>query len=177
MVDWQAVFEPHHVIENIIRASSIFLMLFLLLRFLPNRKTGSLGPTDLLVIVLLATAVHTALNREGTSITDAAVMVGTIIGWSVLLDIVGTRVAWLRWILHSDPVQVVRDGEIVQRNLRREFMTEEELKAQLRLQGIDKVSDVKNAFIEHDGRVSVIPRQSQPRSRAVRRGRSAITGR
>jgi uncharacterized membrane protein YcaP (DUF421 family) len=174
MVDWQGLFEPHHVIENVIRASSIFLMLFLLLRFLPNRKTGSLGPTDLLVVVLLATAVHTALIREGTSITDAAVMVGTIIGWSVFLDIIGARVPWLKWVLHSDPVQVIRDGAVVQRNLRREFMTEDELKAQLRLQGIDKVGDVKNAFIEHDGRVSVIPRD-KPR-RALRRGRSAITG-
>ncbi|HEU5286852.1 MAG TPA: DUF421 domain-containing protein, partial [Candidatus Limnocylindria bacterium] len=75
MVEWQGLLEPHHVIENIIRASTIYLLLFLLLRFLPNRKTGSLGPTDLLVVVLLATAVHSALIREGSSLTDAAVLV------------------------------------------------------------------------------------------------------
>jgi hypothetical protein len=96
------------------------------LRFLPNRKTGSLGPTDVLVVVLLATAVHSALIREGSSLTDAAIMVATIIGWSIVLDILGARVPFLRWVLHSDPVQVVRDGNVVPRNLRKEFMTEEE---------------------------------------------------
>jgi uncharacterized membrane protein YcaP (DUF421 family) len=176
MVDWQGLLEPHHVIENIIRASSIYLMLFLLLRFLPNRKTGSLGPTDVLVVVLLATAVHSALSKEGSSLTDAAIMVGTIIGWSIVLDILGARVPFLRWVLHSDPVQVIRDGEVVARNLRKEFMTEEELKAQLRLQGVEKVSEVKDAFIEHDGRVSVIrkDRDTRPPARA---GRSTATGR
>ena len=142
MVDWQGLLEPHHVVENVIRASSIYLLLFLLLRFLPNRKTGSLGPTDVLVVVLLATAVHSALIREGSSLTDAAIMVATIIGWSIVLDILGARVPFLRWVLHSDPVQVIRDGEVVARNLRKEFMTEEELKAQLRLQGVEKVSEV-----------------------------------
>src|SRR5512140_1121144 len=137
MVDWPGLFAPHNIVENVIRASAIYLMLFLLLRFLPNRKTGGLGPTDLLVVVLLATAVHAALNREGSSLTDAAVMVATIIGWSVALDILGARVPFLRWVLHSDPVQVIRDGGVVHRNLRREFMTEDELKAQLRLQGVE----------------------------------------
>jgi uncharacterized membrane protein YcaP (DUF421 family) len=175
MVDWQGLFEPHHVIENVIRSSSIYLMLFLLLRFLPNRKTGSLGPTDLLVVVLLATAVHSALNREGSSLTDAAVMVGTIICWSVVLDILGARVPFLRWVLHSDPVEVVRDGETVHRNLRREFMTEDELKAQLRLQGVEDVGQVEHAYIEHDGRVSVIRRDGK--AAPARAGRSAVSGR
>ena len=174
MVDWQGLFEPHHVVENMIRASSIYLMLFLLLRFLPNRKTGSLGPTDLLVVVLLATAVHAALIREGSSLTDAAVMVATIIGWSILLDIVGAHVPFLRWILHSDPVQVIRNGEVVGRNLRREFMTEDELKAQLRLQGVERVSEVRHAYIEHDGRVSVIRKDGKQPPRPAR---SAVTGR
>jgi uncharacterized membrane protein YcaP (DUF421 family) len=175
MVDWQALIEPHHVPENVLRATAIYLMLFLLLRFLPNRKTGSLGPSDLLVVVLLATAVATALNHDAGSITDAAVMVGTIIFWSLALDILGARVPILRWLLHSDPIEVVRDGEVVHRNLRREFMTEEELKAQLRLQGVDKFGLVEHAYIEHDGRVSVIrkDRGTPP----ARTGRNAITGR
>ena len=174
MVEWQGLLEPHHVIENIIRASTIYLLLFLLLRFLPNRKTGSLGPTDLLVVVLLATAVHSALIREGSSLTDAAVLVATIIAWSIVLDILGARVPFLRWVLHSDPVQVIRDGEVVHRNLRREFMTEDELKAQLRLQGVEKVSQVRHAYIEHDGRVSVIREDKKTPHRPAR---SAITGR
>jgi uncharacterized membrane protein YcaP (DUF421 family) len=155
-MDWQGLFEPHHVLENVIRASSIYLLLILLLRFLPNRKSGSLGPSDFLVIVLLATVVTGALNKDVSSITDAVVMVATIVAWSFITDVLANRVPVLRRLVYSAPVQVMRDGEILARNLRREFMTEEELGAQLRLQGIEDEADVAHAYIEHDGRMSVI---------------------
>ena len=155
-MDWQGLFEPHRVVENVIRASSIYLLLVLLLRFLPNRKSGSLGPSDFLVIVLLATVVTGALNRDVSSITDAVVMVATIVAWSFITDVLSNRVPFLRQLVFSAPVEVVRDGEILARNLRREFMTEEELQAQLRLQGVEDEADVAHAYIEHDGRMSVI---------------------
>lgn len=155
-MDWQGLLEPHNVVENIIRASSIYLLLVLLLRFLPNRKSGSLGPSDLLVIVLLATVVTGALNKDVSSITDAVVMVATIVAWSFITDILANQVPVLRRLVHSAPVEVVRDGEVLPRNLRREFMTDEELRAQLRLQGVENEADVAHAYIEHDGRMSVI---------------------
>jgi uncharacterized membrane protein YcaP (DUF421 family) len=170
-MDWQGLFEPHRVAENVIRASAIYVLLFALLRVLPNRKSGSLGPADLLVVVLLATVVNGALNRDVSSLTDALVMVATIVAWSFVIDILANRVPFLRRMLHSDPVEVVREGRIVVRNLRREFMTEEELRAQLRLQGVENERDVSHAYVEHDGRVSVIRKDGpdpQPRSGKAR---------
>lgn len=161
MIDWAALVEPHHVAENIVRATIVFWMLFLLLRFLPNRKAGGVGPTDLLVVVLLANAVQSAIQREGTAITDAAIQVATIVGWSIAFDVLGGRVPALRGVFQSAPVEVIRDGTVLARNLRREFMTEEELLAQLRLQSIDAIDDVARAYIEHDGRVSVIRKRDR----------------
>jgi uncharacterized membrane protein YcaP (DUF421 family) len=174
-MDWQGLFQPHHVLENVIRASSIYLLLMLLLRFLPNRKSGSLGPSDFLVIVLLATVVTGALNKDVSSITDAVVMVATIVAWSFITDIVANRVPAVRRLVYSAPVEVVRDGEILARNLRREFMTDDELRAQLRLQGVENEADVAHAYIEHDGRMSVIrkdaagPTAQRPGSAGIRR--------
>jgi len=167
-MDWQGLFEPHHIAENVIRASGIFLLLFLLLRVLPNRKTGSLGSADLLVLVLLATVVNGALNKDVSSLTDAVVMVATIVAWSFVIDTLAARVPFLRRLMHSDPIEIVRDGAILARNLRREFMTEDELRAQLRLQGAQDEREVAHAYVEHDGRVSVIRkdgRDSQARQR------------
>ena len=164
MPDLQALLVPHHIVENIVRATVVFWMLFLLLRFLPNRKAGGVGPTDLLVVVLLANAVQAAIQREGTAITDAAIQVATIVGWSIAFDLIGGRVPALRGVLHSEPVEVIRDGQVLMRNLRREFMTEEELDAQLRLQSIDAIDDIAHAYIEHDGRVSVIRKRDERRA-------------
>src|SRR5215210_6755242 len=165
-MDWQGLFEPHRVVENIIRVSTIYVVLFLLLRFLPNRKSGSLGPADLLLVVLLATVVNGTLNRDVSSLTDAFVMVATIVVWGFITDILVNNVPFFRQMLYSQPVELVREGEIIARNLRREFMTEEELRAQLRLQGVEDVRDVAHAYIEHDGRMSVIRKDGtapQPR--------------
>jgi uncharacterized membrane protein YcaP (DUF421 family) len=172
-MDWQGLFAPHHVVENVIRASSIYLILMLVLRFLPNRKTGSLGPADFLVVILLVAVVHGALNRDATSLTDAVVMVATIVAWSFITDILANRVPFLRRLVHSSPIEVVRDGEILGRNLRREFMTDEELLAQLRLQGIEDVADVAHAYIEHDGQMSVI-RKDAAGPTAQRPGKAGI---
>jgi uncharacterized membrane protein YcaP (DUF421 family) len=170
-MDWQGLIEPHRVVENVIRASSIYLILVLVLRLLPNRKTGNLGPADFLVVILLVAVVHGALSRDATSITDAVVMVATIVAWSFITDVLANRVPALRRLVYSSPVEVVRDGEVLSRNLRREFMTDEELRAQLRLQGVEDEADVAHAYIEHDGRMSVIRRDgAPPESRAGKAG-------
>jgi uncharacterized membrane protein YcaP (DUF421 family) len=165
-MDWQSLLVPHNVLENVVRASATFWLLFLLLRFLPNRKTGGIGQTDLLVLLLLANAVQLAMIREGTAISDGAILVVVIMGWSILVDVIGDRFPSLRSLLRSAPVEVVRDGKVLTRNLRSEFMTEDELDAQLRLQGIDAVDDIARAFVEHDGRISVIRKRDEaPRKR------------
>ena len=109
-MDWVGLFEPHRVAENVVRASAVFLLLLVLLRILPNRKTGSVGPADLLVLVLLATMVNGAVNRDVSSITDAAVMVATLMAWSLIIDILANRVPFLRRLLHSEPVE--HDGRV-----------------------------------------------------------------
>src|SRR4030088_3288673 len=100
-MDWQSLLVPHNVLENVVRASATFWLLFLLLRFLPNRKTGGIGQTDLLVLLLLANAVQLAMIREGTAITDGAILVVVIMGWSILVDVVGDRVPSPRGVLGS----------------------------------------------------------------------------
>lgn len=80
------------------------------------------------MVVLLATVVNGALNRDASSLTDAVVMVATIIAWSFVIDLLASHVPFLRRVLHSDPVEVVRDGELLARSLRREFITEDELR-------------------------------------------------
>lgn len=163
MLDWRQLLAPGNILDHVVRGTAIFVVLFLLLRFLPNRKTGAIGPSDLLVVVLLAQGVSRALTADAESLTSALVLVLTVIAWSFMLDVLAARVPGLRWLVHSEPVPVVRDGKVIERNLRREFMTKDELLTQLRLQGVDDVGDVKRAYVEHDGRLSVISDGSRPR--------------
>jgi uncharacterized membrane protein YcaP (DUF421 family) len=134
----------------------MYLGLFALLRFVHRREAAGMGITDLLVIVLLADAAQNAMAGEYTSITDGLLLVSTIIGWSYALDWLAFRFPAIERIIHPPPLALIKDGKLQRRNLRQEFITEDELRSQLRQQGVTDFSQVRRSYIEHDGRISVI---------------------
>ncbi|WP_410967511.1 YetF domain-containing protein, partial [Salmonella sp. SAL4456] len=64
-------------------------------------------------------------------------------------------------LLHPPPVPLVRDGRLLRRTLRRELITEEELLSHVREQGLTDFTQVRAAYMEGDGQISVIPREGQ----------------
>jgi uncharacterized membrane protein YcaP (DUF421 family) len=161
-LDWAGLFMPSvSVVEIFIRGTLIYLMLLALLRFTPNRMSGTIGVTDLLLIVLLANAVQNSLVAGHESITDGAVLVLTIIGWSFTLNWLGYHFPRIQRLITPAPLPLVKDGRLFQRNMRKELITEGELMTQLREQGVDDISKVKMAHMEGDGRISVVVRDGQ----------------
>ncbi len=70
------------------------------------------------------------------------------------------RFAFFRRILRGSPLKLVENGRMIRKNLRREFISVEEIQGHLRAQGIESVKEVKVAFLEPDGELSVIKRDS-----------------
>ena len=156
-VDWRAIFVPTvPLLEIFVRGSLTYLALFVAMRFLLKRQTGVIGIADLLVIVLIADAAQNAMASEYRSITEGGVLVGTIVFWNYALDWLGYRFPAFQRFVRPSPLALVENGKILRRNMRREFITEDELMAQLRKQGVDDVRDVEKAFIEGDGSISVM---------------------
>jgi uncharacterized membrane protein YcaP (DUF421 family) len=165
----QSVTPQTPVPETVMRGTIVFLALYMLLRLMPRRETGGAGTADILVIVLIADAAQNAMAGSYTSVPDGLLLVATIVFWSWLLDFASFHVAVLRPIISPPTLVLVRDGRLLRRNLARELITEDELWAQLRLQGVDDLSKVKEARIEADGRVSVITSTDRARHSAAER--------
>jgi uncharacterized membrane protein YcaP (DUF421 family) len=156
-VDWNNVLLPTVPwIEIIVRGSVMYLALFFLLRVTLRRQGGTLGMTDLLVIVLLADASQNAMAGEYKSVPEGIVLVATIIFWAYALDWLSYKFPRLQRIIEPPPLRLIENGRPLPKNLRRELITEIDLKSQLRQHGISDVSKVKEAYIETDGRISVI---------------------
>lgn len=143
-------------LELIVRGTAIYWFLFLLLRFVLRRDIGSIGLADVLLLVILADAAQNALSGGYESIADGFVLIATIASWNWLLDMAAYRFAAVRHVLEAQPLPLVRQGKLIRRNMRRELITEDELMAKLREQGLDKLDDVKLATMESDGEISVI---------------------
>jgi len=145
--------------ELIIRGSAMYLFLFLVFRVVIRRRVGSIGMADILILVIVADASQNAMSGEYKSVTEGAILVGTIIGWNMAIDWLNFHVAALRGWLEPPPLPLIHNGRVLYRNLRQEYLSEDELKAKLREQGVDDYSEVGKAFIESDGQITVIKRQ------------------
>jgi uncharacterized membrane protein YcaP (DUF421 family) len=159
-IDWKAVFVPTvSILEIVLRGTLVYLLLFFVLRVL-RRQAGALGISDLLVVVLIADAAQNAMSSEYKSVTEGAALVGTIVAWDYSLDWLGYRFPALRRLLRPAPLPLVKDGRALRRNMRSEMVSMDELMSQLREQGVEDISEVKQCHLEGDGHISVIKRES-----------------
>jgi len=170
-VDWHSLFVPSMgLLELVIRGSFMYLIIFVAMRLF-RRETGTLSTADLLVVVLVADAAQNAMASDYHSITEGVVLVGTIFAWNYALDWLGYRSPRVYRLLHPPPLVLVKDGRVQRRNLRAEMLTLDDLKEQLREQGVDDVAQVKRCYLESDGHLSVIKRsgdeQRGPKKRTL----------
>lgn len=149
----------------LLRGTLVYLLLFLFLRFFLKRQTGIIGVADLLVVVLIADAAQNAMGSEYQSVPEGAALVGAIIFWDYALDWLGQRFPSFARLMCPQPLLLIKDGKMLRRNMRQEMITEAELLSQLRQHGVESPDDVKKAYIEGDGSISVIKNEAETESK------------
>ncbi|PTU31560.1 DUF421 domain-containing protein [Stenotrophobium rhamnosiphilum] len=155
-IDWHALFVPNTTLaEVIIRGTLIYLLLFFLMRFM-RREAGQIGIADVLVVVVIADAAQNGMAGPYNSITEGVVLILTITFWDYALDWLGYHVPVFGRLIHPKPLPLIKDGRMLLRNMRRELITQEELQSRLREEGVEHMHEVKNCYMEGDGRISVI---------------------
>ena len=160
--------------EIILRGSVIYLSLVLLFRYVIRRDVGAVGVADLLVIVLIADASQNAMAGEYKTLADGLLLICTLLGWNLLLDWAAFRFPRIRQLVEADKLLLIDRGQVMKQNLRKEFITEEDLLAKLRGYGIDDVRDVKKAYLESDGDITVVSRVASSRPAAASSARDKI---
>lgn len=154
--DWLAVFGPETpLLELLARGTALYFILLLLIRLMPRRTGGELATMDLIFILLIAEAAAHAQGRY-TTIFDGVVMIVTFMAWNWVVNNLSYHIPAIERLVSASAIPVIRDGALLRRNMRREYLTEDELMSVLRKEGIESVEDVKKASIESDGRISVI---------------------
>ena len=152
------------VAEIVIRGTAIYWFLFLVFRFVLRRDVGAIGIADVLLLVILADAAQNAMAGEYKTITEGIILLSTIIGWNMLLDWLAYRFPAVNRFTTPRALLLVRHGRFLPENLRREHLTREEVMSKLREQGITHLRDVRHAYMESDGQISVMryDRQANP---------------
>jgi uncharacterized membrane protein YcaP (DUF421 family) len=172
-IDWHKLLVPDTpLLEIFLRGSVMYVGIFLLLRIFRRREAGTISLSTLLVTVLIADAAQNAMAADYRSLPDGLLLVATIVSWSFALDWLAERFPFFRRLVHPPPLPIVKKGQMIRQNMRRELLTEDELMSQAREQGIKKLDDVNEAFVEGDGSISIIKTEpEEPERRAKRDAR------
>jgi len=88
-------------------------------------------------------------------VTEGLILIAVLVLWDYALNAASYRFRFIERLVSAPPIPVVRDGKLLRRNMRREFLTEDELMSSLRQQEITSLEEVKLAYIEGDGAITV----------------------
>jgi uncharacterized membrane protein YcaP (DUF421 family) len=158
-VDWAGLYEPKHALLDVfLRATIMYLMIFVLLRLVVRRQTGGIGITDILVIVLIAEVTGNGISDNFQSVGESAILVCTILFWSTLLEWLQSRYPSFERLVRYPKLKLIENGRMLRHNMRQEFVSVDELMAELREQGVEDCRVVKAAYMEANGHISVIRR-------------------
>jgi uncharacterized membrane protein YcaP (DUF421 family) len=143
-----------------LRATALYAFILLVTRVIGRRELSSLSPFDLILLIVLGDAVQQGLTQDDYSVTGALIAVATIASLQVLTSWLGFRSDRARKVFEGLPIVLVEDGKIVEKNLKRERMTPDEVAEEMRMQQIASFDEVQWGILETNGSISFVKKGS-----------------
>jgi uncharacterized membrane protein YcaP (DUF421 family) len=144
--------------DIVIRAFFAFVFVAVVTRVIGRRELSSLEPFDLILLIVLGDLIQQGVTQSDYSFTGLVLAGGTFSLLTVAVSYLVFRFRRVRPLFEPEPLILVEDGKVIDRNLRHERLTPEELAAEARQQQIASLSDVRWAVLESSGKISFIPR-------------------
>jgi uncharacterized membrane protein YcaP (DUF421 family) len=147
--------------DTVIRGIVVYLFLLLVLRLSGKRSLASISVFDFVLVLILSETVQQALIDNDNSMTNAALLVVTLIGFDVLLSHVKGKFPQIEKIIDSSPVLVIREGEILRDRMARERVDDADILASAREhEAISRLNEIDYAIVEQNGNITVIPKRN-----------------
>jgi uncharacterized membrane protein YcaP (DUF421 family) len=143
--------------DLVVRAIVVFFAIFLVTRVIGRRELSTMEPFDLILLIVSGDLVQQGVTQSDYSLTGALTVICTIALLTVLLSYASFKIPRLRPVLDGEPLVLMQDGQVIERNLRRERITRDELLAEARQQQVASLDEIRFAVLETNGRISIIP--------------------
>jgi uncharacterized membrane protein YcaP (DUF421 family) len=139
-----------------LRAIALYVFVFVVMRTMGRRELSRLAPFDLVLLMVLGDAIQQGLTQSDNSVTGAIIAVSTIALLQVGTTYFSFRLPLVRRVLEGEPLVILQDGKPIERNLRRERLTPDDIAEEARQQQISSLEHVQWAVLEPNGKVSFI---------------------
>lgn len=144
--------------DVVTRAFLAFCFVFVVTRLIGRRELSSLEPFDLILLIVIGDLIQQGVTQNDLSFTGLVLAAGSFGVLTLAVSYLGWRFPRVRPLFEPEPLILVEDGRVVERNLRKERMTPEEIAGEARLQQISSLDEVQWAVLESGGRISFIPK-------------------
>ena len=146
--------------DIVVRAFLMYFFVLLLTRIVGRRELSTLEPFDLVLLVVIGDLVQQGVTQSDYSFTGLMIAVGTIAVLQAGVSWLGFRNKKAALVLEGEPIVVVQDGKLLEKNVHRERVTSDEVLEAARNQGIARFEDIQWAILETSGQFSFIKKSS-----------------
>ena len=156
-IDWQSMWTPHlHPAETFLRVTVVYLSVQLGLRLAGRKELGRTSLWDVAALFLIGTALRKTLVRDDPSLTTGLLALTTLLAWDRFLSWLAFHSRLASRIIRGHKVELMSDGQFVEAGLRRTLLSREQVQSQLREKGHEDLSRVRKAYMEADGKVTFL---------------------
>jgi uncharacterized membrane protein YcaP (DUF421 family) len=147
--------------ESIIRAAVVYFLLLAIFRLAGNRAIGQLTAFDFVLLLIVSEAIQNALITNDYSITNAILLVITLVGLDIMMSLWKQRSPRVEKLLDGAPILVMQDGELLRDRMERERVDESDILASAREKhGLERLDQIKHAVVEASGGLSIVPKRA-----------------
>jgi len=146
--------------DAILRGASIYVFLMVLFRIAGKRSLGQVTTFDFVLLLIISEATQQALLGNDFSMTNAFLLITTLVAMDVGLTLWKRRSPRLDRLLEGTPLILVEDGKPLRDRMHKSRVDEADVLAAARaLQGLERMEQIKYAVLERSGGISIVPRE------------------
>lgn len=145
--------------DLVLRALAVYAVILVFTRIVGRRELSTMQPFDLILLVVIGDLVQQGVTQNDMSVTGVVIVIATIGIAQVGTSYLSFRFRRLRPLLEGDPIVLVENGNVIERNMRRERLSIDDLAEQARKSEIESLDQVKWAVLETNGEISFIKQQ------------------
>jgi uncharacterized membrane protein YcaP (DUF421 family) len=144
-------------VDTVIRAAVVYFVLMLVFRIGGKRSLAQITTFDMVLLLIISEAVQQALLDSDNSMTNAFLLVVTLVGIDIGLSLWKQRSKAIDKLLDDVPLVIVEDGRPLKDRMDRSRVDEDDVLAAAREQrGIERMDQIKYAVLERSGGITVI---------------------
>ena len=148
--------------DSILRGVAVYVFLLLIFRIAGKRTLSNTTTFDLVLLLIISETTQQAMVDDDHSVTNAMLLITTLVGMTILLSVLKERFPKLDLALEGAPLILIDQGKLLRDRMEKCRVDESEILSAARMtQGLVAMDQIQYAILERNGDISIIPKDDK----------------